>query len=451
MKTDQTSMATPQKEYIPAGSYVIESAKDRLLIALLGSSVGVALVDRKAAVGGLMHILLPEPTGSSTTRPPESYASTGLPHFIENLAKAGADKGRLQASISGGSLYGASTDLNLDFDAGGLSTEIVLRILRTERISIQQSEINGYFGSKLSLNTSSWQADIQPIIPKSHTTAAAFKKPGGEEINTAIARIRPIPQIALKLLRILRKGDYNMTELATEIRHDQVIGARVLRYCNSPIIGLRQKIDSIDRAIILLGENRMLEVVVSASVNPFFDQQEGGYSMMRGGLYQHAVGVANIARILAQYTGRSNPESAYTAGLLHDIGKVILDQYITKSLPLFYQSVSSRDQEFVTLEQEFIGIDHQQVGRQLGIKWNLPDNLTETIAVHHSPEDAVVDRDLAHIVYVADLLSYRFQAGLEYERITANGLVPRLEHLGLDLSQLPELINRIPWESLVFT
>jgi len=63
----------------------------------------------------------------------------------------------------------------------------------------------------------------------------------------------------------------------------------------------------------------------------------------------------------------------------------------------------------------------------------------------------VVDRDLAHIVYVADLLSARFRAGLEYERITAKGLVSRLEYLGLDLSQLPELISRIPWENLVFT
>jgi len=444
-------MTFPQKEYIPAGSYIIESANDRLLIALLGSSVGVALVDRKAAVGGLMHILLPEPTDSSTTRPPESYASTGLPHFIENLEKAGADKSRLQASISGGSLFGSKTDLNLDFDAGALSTEIVLQILRTERIAIEQSEINGYFGSRLSLNTSTWRADIQPIIPKSHTSSTVFKKPGGEEINSAIAHIRPIPQIAMKLMRIIRRGDYNMRDLATEIRHDQVIGAKVLRFCNSPIIGLRKKIDSIDRAIVMLGENRMLEVVVSAAVDPFFDQQEGGYSMMRGGLYQHALGVANIAKILAQSTGRSNPESAYTAGLLHDIGKVVLDQYITKSLPLFYQSVSSRDQDFVALEHEFIGIDHQEVGRQLGIKWNLPENLTETIALHHYPEDAVVDRDLAHIVYVADLLSSRFMAGLEYERITAKGLVPRLEYLGLDLSQLPELINRIPWEDLVFT
>jgi chemotaxis receptor (MCP) glutamine deamidase CheD len=200
-------MSTLQKEYIPAGSYIIESGKEKLLIALLGSSVGVALIDVEAGVGGLMHILLPEPTLSTTTRPPESYASTGLPHFIENLEKAGADKSRLQATISGGSLYGSKTDLNLDFDAGGLITEIVLQILRTERISIQRSEINGYFGSKLTLDTSTWQADIQPIIPKSHTTAKAFKKPGAEEINNAISEIRPIPQIALKLMRIIRDGD----------------------------------------------------------------------------------------------------------------------------------------------------------------------------------------------------------------------------------------------------
>jgi putative nucleotidyltransferase with HDIG domain len=398
-----------------------------------------------------MHILLPEPTDSSTTRPPESYASTGLPIFIESLIKAGADKSRLKATISGGSLHGPGRDLNVDFDTGGLITEIVLQILRMENISIRQSEINGYFGSKLTIDTATWETEIQPIIPKSHKSTETFKKPGGEEISKAIARIRPIPQIALKIIRIIRDGDYNMRNLAEEIRHDQVICAKVLRFCNSPIIGIRQRIDSIDRAITMLGEKNLMEVVISASVDPFFDQMEGGYSMMRGGLYQHALGVANIAKVVAAHTGKAATDSAYTAGLLHDIGKVILDQYITKSLPLFYQSVQRRDQEFVKLEKEFIGIDHQEAGRRLATNWNLPENLCEVIAMHHNPEDAVIDPDLAHIVYVADVLSSRFQAGLEYERITSDKLVSRLEHLELSLFTLPEIIDKIPWDKLVYT
>jgi putative nucleotidyltransferase with HDIG domain len=444
-------MENLHKEYIPAGSYVIDTSGDKLLVALLGSSVGIALIDEDASVGGLMHILLPEPTDSTTTRPPESYASTGLPLFIQSLEKAGAEKSRLKAVISGGSLYGSGADLNMDFDTGGLITEVIFQILLMEHISIKQSETNGYFGSKLSLNTATWKADIQPIIPKSHKSSEVFKKPGSDEVTKTIAHIRPIPQIAFKIIRMIRKGDYNMSDLAEEIRHEQVIGAKVLRYCNSPIIGLRQKIDSIGRAITLLGENRLIEVVLSASVDAFFDQREGGYSMTRGGLYQHAVGVAHIARILAKHTGRADEDSAYTAGLLHDIGKVVLDQYITKSLPLFYQSVRTRDREFVKLEKEIIGITHQEAGRRLATKWNLPENLCEVIAMHHYPEEAVVNPDLAHIVYVADLLSSRFQAGLEYERITADGMVPRLQKIGLKLSDLPDLVSRVPWDELVYT
>ena len=444
-------MANLEKEYIPASSYVIESSGEKLLIALLGSSVGVVLFDEEAKVGGLMHILLPEPVDSTTTRPPESYASTGLPLFITNLIRAGADRSRLKAVISGGSLYGPNVDLNLDFDTGGLITEIVLQILRMERITIKQSEINGYFGSKLTLDTSTWETEIKPIIPKSHTSAEAFKKPGGEEITVAIAKVRPIPQIALKIIRLIREGDYNMLDLAEEIRHDQVISAKVLRFCNSPMIGMRHHIDSIDRAITMLGESNLVEVVISAAVDPFFDQEVGGYSMMRGGIYQHALAVANIAKIITKHTGKTKTDIAYTAGLLHDIGKVVLDQYITKSLPLFYQGVHSRDIEFVRLEKEFIGTDHQEVGRLLAIKWNLPDNLCEVINMHHYPEEASVDRDLVHIVYIADLLSSRFQAGLEYERITAEGMVPRLEQIGLSLADMPEIISKIPWEKMSYT
>lgn len=444
-------MANLEKEYIPAGSYVIERSGEKLLAALLGSSVGVALVDEGAKVGGLMHILLPEPIESTTTRPPESYASTGLPLFIENLEKVGADRSRLKAVISGGSLYGPGVDLNLDFDTGGLITEIVLQILRMEHIAIQKSEINGYFGSKLSLNTSTWETEIKPIIPKSHHSSAAFKKPGGEEITKAIASVRPIPQIALKIIRLIREGDYDLRDISEEIRHDQIISAKVLRFCNSPIIGLRQRIDSIDRAITMLGEINLIEIVISASVDPFFDQKEGGYSMMRGGIYKHALGVANISKIIAQYTGRSQTDIAYTAGLLHDIGKVVLDQYITKSLPLFYQSVRSRDVDFVKLEKEFIGTDHQEVGRQLAMKWNLPDNLCEVVNMHHCPEEASVDSDLVHIIYIADLLSSRFLAGFEYERMTATGMVPRLEQVGLSLADMPKIISTIPWEKMIYT
>jgi putative nucleotidyltransferase with HDIG domain len=444
-------MTNLEKEYIPAGSYLIESSGEKLLIALLGSSVGVVLIDEEAKVGGLMHILLPEPVDPTTTRPLESYASTGLPLFIKNLVRAGADRSRLKAVISGGSLYGPGVDLNLDFDTGGLITEIVLQILRMERITIRQSEINGYFGSKLTLNTSTWETEIKPIIPKSHTSAEAFKKPGGEEITKAIAQVRPIPQIALKIIRLIREGDYNMRDVAEEIRHDQVISAKVLRFCNSPIVGLRQRIDSIDRAITMLGESHLIEIVISASVDPFFDQKEGGYSMMRGGIYQHALGVANISKIIAQHTGKAKTDIAYTAGLLHDIGKVVLDQYITKSLPLFYQGVHSRDVEFVKLEKEFIGTDHQEVGRLLAIKWNLPDNLCEVVNMHHYPEDASVDGDLVHIVYLADLLSSRFQTGFEYERMTAEGMVPRLKQLGLTVADMPEIISKIPWEKMIYT
>lgn len=431
---------------------MIESAGNKLLVALLGSSVGVAMADTAAGVGGLLHILLPEPAaGAKSAGPPERYAVSGLPLFIEHMVRAGADKSRMRATISGGSISGPGDDLDLDFDTGSQITEIVLQILRSEKIQIIRSETNGYFGSRLSLETNTWQAEIQAIIPGSFKIAEAFKKPDSEDIGLAISRIRPIPQIALKIIRIIRDGNYNATDLSDEIQQDQVIGAKILRYCNSPLIGLRYKIDSIGRAILLLGEKRLLEVVVSASVNPFFDQREGGYSMMRGGLYQHSLGVAHIAKIIAALTGKTDPEAAYTAGLLHDIGKVILDQYITKFLPLFYQSIRSRDRNFVELEQEFIGINHQEAGRQLATRWNLPDNLTEAIALHHFPEEAVEDPNLVHIVYVADFLSSRFQAGLEFERMTSKGLADRLEQLGLSLPDIPEIIAKIPWEKMMYS
>ena len=118
-----------QRHHVASGSYYLGKNQARLLNACLGTCVGVALFDKKAGVGGLIHLLLPEPITLESTFQPEKYASNGLPIFLNALYEAGASKEHLRAWIAGGALVGPILQRDLDFDIGGRTAEVARNIL----------------------------------------------------------------------------------------------------------------------------------------------------------------------------------------------------------------------------------------------------------------------------------------------------------------------------------
>src|SRR5208283_493556 len=138
--------------------------QDVILVALLASCVGVALFDRANRVGGIFHVPLPEPIGSGNPWQPESYASTGLPLFIDTLCKAGAKKKNMEAFVAGGALLGNALEQHLDLDLGGQTADVVTNILNRESIRIRQSETGGLLNMRLSLHLNTWECTIKPLI-----------------------------------------------------------------------------------------------------------------------------------------------------------------------------------------------------------------------------------------------------------------------------------------------
>lgn len=452
-KYRNTMNYTDNREFVPSGTYSIKKTNSGQMVAMLATCIGVAIHDRENEVGGLLHLLLPEPTGGATAWQPLNYASTGLPLFLKELYHQGATRGNIEASIAGGALFGPDISaLDMNLDIGGRTAEVVHNILKKEGISIVRSETGGYFGAKLILDTRTWQADIQPTIDITPINPKEFRKPSVEEIDAAIEHTHPIPQVALKIIRLLKEEDYDIKSLTKEINLDQVIVAKVLRLCNSPIIGATRTIDSLDHALLLLGGNHLLEIVVSASLDNFFTLKEGGYSLMRGGLYHHSLGVANAAKIIATFTGQAEPGTAYTAGILHDIGKVVLDHYISDSFPLFYRAARQEDKsDMVTMEKEIVGVDHQLTGKRLAKSWNLPENLAEVVALHHYPEQATISPELVHIVHLADILASCFMAGRDFEMINTKAMLARLDRIGISPNHLPIIIDRVHWNKIIFS
>lgn len=430
--------------HVASGNYFVGERQPLMLEAYLGTCVGVALYDPEARIGGLSHLLLPEALSVTSCTEPQKYAASGLPICLKELYAAGAEKARLKAYVAGGALVGPLEDLDLALDIGGRTVDIVLDILTEAGIRIEKTETGGFFTCCLSLNLESGECAIQPAGENRLGGNGTVETPTGCDIDRVIGGLKPIPQVALKIMRMVEDENLGIAALSDEIRSDQVISARTLSLCNSVMFSGRKKIESVDHALVYVGLNLFIKMIIASCLDNFYGQSEKGYSLCKGGLYHHAVGSAMIAETIAGRTKLAQPGIAYTAGLLHDIGKVVLDQYVSSGYPLFYRYLTERDGQFVEAERKILKTDHTEIGAQLAGIWDLPDSLAAAIRHHHCPEAEEEFSGLTHIVYLADLLMSRFHTGLELERLGTANLASRLDALGLASSDLPGIIDAIP-------
>jgi putative nucleotidyltransferase with HDIG domain len=432
------------RHHVASGSFYVGGAEQRLLQAFLGTCIGLALWDRRASVGGLAHFILPEPVVPGSTYQPEKYAATGLPRFLDALVAAGAQKDRLVGTMAGGALVGPVRQQDLSLDIGGRTAEIVQTQLASQGIPIQHSETGGFFTCCLNLNLETGEASIEPAGIEKSDRQTSVQIPSREEVIAAGEKIKPIPQVALKILRIVNDDQTDWQKIAAEIRKDQVISARTLQLCNSAFHASKTPITSLEHALAFVGQNLLVRVVISAALDDFFNQSGKGYSLCKGGLFHHALGAGITAEMLARRSGRVDPSVAYTAGLLHDIGKVVLDQFVASAYPLFYRSVREDGDHMKNTEKRILGYSHEEAGLALARRWELPLVVQEAIAHHHNPESAGHFPEVAVLVNLADHIMFRFNAGLELESMRNERFVDRLQSAGIDAGQLPQLIDAVP-------
>ena len=441
-------MFQPKIKYISSGQFFVSKKAPLNLQAILGTCVGLAIYDEKNEVGGLLHLLLPEPVSLNPGTQPERYASTGVPLFIKALMDSGAKKENMKAVLAGGALVGPINEQDLALDIGGQTAEITKDIINNNNIPIEESETGGVFTCSLSLNLSNFTVTINPSEMIPNNEHDDISPPDRDALEKSIENIMPIPQVALKVLRIINSDNYGTSKIAEEVKKDQVLSARTLKICNSALFGLRHRIESLEDALVLLGRNRFIQMVLSAAVKNYFNQSGLGYSICKGGLYHHAVGNAIITEKIAAHTGDVQPSLAYIAGLMHDIGKVVLDQYISSAYPYLYRKASDTSVSLLDIEKEIIGMDHTEIGAILAEKWDLPEIFIDTIQFHHNPEKARINPKLTHMVHIADVLMSRFHTGLEIEKLNTGGLKQSMNRIGLRISQFPSIVDLVPNQNI---
>lgn len=216
-----------------------------------------------------------------------------------------------------------------------------------------------------------------------------------------INELPPLPAVAIELLKSFDNDDIDTATIARQIGRDQALTAKTLRIANSSFYGLTGKVSSIPDAIAILGFRTIRSLVTASAIASTLPTAKSSQFDYRA-FWSHSTGVALAARLLAKRLGQA-PESAFTAGLLHNLGCLLLAACFPHEYDAALRFRSEHDCPLLEAEQKALGIDHTAAGDQLAKAWHFPASLRSAIAEHHSPQVGAAD-PVAHIVHIADIL-----------------------------------------------
>ena len=235
------------------------------------------------------------------------------------------------------------------------------------------------------------------------------------ERETILARIQTVPSlpsVVIKLRQYLNEPDVNFDALARMIEYDPGLTANVLQLSNSAYFGWSRSIRTVKEAIVRLGTNRIFQMVLCMSVAPLVRKPIKGYDMDSEGLWRHSIATAICAELVDAELELDCRGEAFTAGLLHDMGKIVLGTFVEVDDEPIKEVMRMDSLAFNEAEQMVLGIDHAEVAAELLRTWNLPDDVSDAVRWHHQPSRAEENRrELADLVHVADILCMDFGFG----------------------------------------
>lgn len=223
-----------------------------------------------------------------------------------------------------------------------------------------------------------------------------------DELVDKVKEVPAFPQTVLNILALLREPRSAASDVEREIMKDQGLTTKVLKMANSAYYGGRRKISTVVDATVLLGFDTIQSMVLAASVSKVMMKELKGYEYEREALWRQAQISAIVARVIAKKVKFHNPDLAYTAGLLKDVGKVILDDYVHDSYRQILKRIEEDYTPYVQAEEEVLGFNHGQVGAKIAERWNLSAELVEALEHHHKPFNAIVNIELVCIVHISD-------------------------------------------------
>ena len=262
-----------------------------------------------------------------------------------------------------------------------------------------------------------------------------------DDIINGIDILTPIPPVAAQIMALAEDENSSMSDIADLIIHDPSITASLLKICNSAHFGLSRQVESVRDAITLLGLDQIVELVLLNGTAENFRDEPDGYGLGEGELWHHAVLSAHAAKVLAENHGLANKKHLiFTAALLKDIGKIIMGRFVAFSYEKINILVHSKGYSFNEAEKEIIGMNHEELGAQVGKKWRFGDKLIYIIRNHHMTDETCRNDPETALVYLADIVCMMIGFGTSVDGLAYRFYSDVLNRMNLTEKDLQNVI-----------
>jgi HD-like signal output (HDOD) protein len=258
-----------------------------------------------------------------------------------------------------------------------------------------------------------------------------------------IDRLVSLPDVCVKVNRLVDSAEYSAVRIGQIISQDTDLSARLLRLVNSSFFGLRAPVDTISRAVAMIGTKELRNLVLATSAIKLFTGIPADLVDM-GEFWRHSILTGVIAQELAARCNVLHSERLFVMGVLHDIGRLAIYLTLPDQARDILLITGGDDWLLPDTEQDVLGFTHMDVGEQLLRYWGLPDGLLTVVGAHHRPDMAGDFQFDASLVHIAIALSNGEMNGLGIEEITTTIHPSVWELTGLDRSDLEQLLEQIP-------
>ncbi len=231
------------------------------------------------------------------------------------------------------------------------------------------------------------------------------------EILRKVSSVPALPEIVLQLRRLCSDDRVGYAEIAALIERDPILTASVLRLANSVFFGGAGQIGSVQLAMTRLGLKRVYQMALTVSLAPIAHVELSGYGMNPHQLWEHSLATAMLGERLAEQQPDVDPSDAYTAGLLHDMGKIVMSSFVDVDLEAIRRGLDE-GLAFDEAEKKALGVDHADIAGALLERWQIPSAVQKAVRWHHRPASCDSDPRLADVIHAADVLSMSVGWGL---------------------------------------
>jgi len=235
-----------------------------------------------------------------------------------------------------------------------------------------------------------------------------------QEILGSIQRLKPLPITSRRIMQIVENPQATAKQVIEVIKTDQALAADVIRMANSAGLGYRVPCNSIETGVVRIGFKRVRALALRSFASGPLSRRLNGYRMEGKALWDHALTTAKYSEYIAREISYPDPEDAYVAGLLHDMGKLLLDQYVLDDYQKIVRMMIQEEKPLWVIEEKLFGIDHAVIGGLMAEKWKLPTKLAEGIRFHHMPTLSKRHRVMVTVVHVANALTPALTQGLPH-------------------------------------